>query len=142
MKYLRYIALLAVLAMPLAYSQAEVRVGVGIGVGPGYVAGPPVCSYGYYPDAPYGCAPYRYYGANWFANGVFIGAGPWYHGWGHPFYPRPYARGFVGGRFEGRGFQGRGYEGHAYGGHGPVVGRGFEARGPIAAARGGFRGRR
>lgn len=130
MKYLRYFALLALLALPLAYSQAEVRVGVGIGVG---VAGPPVCAYGYYPDYPYGCAPYGYYGPSWFANGIFIGAGPWYHGWGHPFYPRPYARGFVGGRFDGRGFYG----------HGPVR-RGFEARGPVARGgfHGGFRGRR
>ncbi len=61
MKYLRYVALLALLTLPLAYSQAEVRVGVGIGVG-GYVAGPPVCAYGYYPDYPYACAPYGYYG--------------------------------------------------------------------------------
>ncbi len=87
MKYLRYVALLALLAMPLAYSQAQVRVGVGIGVGPGYVAGPPVCSYGYYPDYPYACAPYGYYGPSWFANGIFIGAGPWFHGgWGHGYY--------------------------------------------------------
>ena len=57
MKYLRYVALLALLAMPLAYSQAQVRVGIGIG-GVGVVAGPPVCAYGYYPDAPYACAPY------------------------------------------------------------------------------------
>src|SRR5580704_10719158 len=130
MKYLRYVALLALLTLPMAYSQAEVRVGVGIGVG-GYVAGPPVCAYGYYPDAPYGCAPYGYYGPSWFAGGVFIGAGPWYHGYGHPFYPRPYARGYVG-RFEGRGFNG----------HAPVVGRGFEGRGPVAGNRGGggFRG--
>jgi len=121
MKYLRYVALIALLAMPLAYSQAAVNVGVGVGVG-GYVAGPPVCAYGYYPDYPYACAPSGYYGPNWFAGGVFIGAGPWYHGWGHPYYGRPYARGFYG--------------------HGPVVRRGFEARGPVAAFRGGFRGRR
>ena len=79
MKYLRYAALLALLALPLAYSQAQVRVGVGIGVG-GYVAGPPACSYGYYPDYPYACAPYGYWGPSYFANGVFIGAGPWFHG--------------------------------------------------------------
>jgi len=87
MKYLRHIALLGLLALPLAYSQAEVRVGVGIGFGPGYgyVAGPPVCAYGYYPDYPYTCAPYGYYGPSWFANGIFIGAGPWYHGWAHPY---------------------------------------------------------
>ena len=46
MKYLRYLALVGLLMLPLAYSQAQVRVGVGIGFGPGYVAGPPVCSYG------------------------------------------------------------------------------------------------
>jgi hypothetical protein len=124
MKYLRYVVLLALLAMPLAYSQAAVRVGVGIGVGVGggYVAGPPVCAYGYYPDYPYACAPYGYYGPSFFANGVFIGAGPWYHGWGHPYYGRAYGRGFVGPRFEGRG---------------RVVGRGFEGRGPVAVNRGG-----
>ncbi|MFZ1131097.1 MAG: hypothetical protein WBV31_17475 [Terriglobales bacterium] len=133
MKNLRYVALLALLAMPLAYSQAEVRVGVGIGVG-GYVAGPPVCAYGYYPDYPYGCAPYGYYGPSWFANGIFIGAGPWYHGWGRPYYGRDYGRGYARG-FEGRGFAGRGGEAR-----GRTVGRGFEGRGPVASNRGGFHG--
>jgi hypothetical protein len=38
------------------------------------------CPYGYYDTAPYGCAPYGYYGAEWFRAGVFIGAGPWFHG--------------------------------------------------------------
>jgi hypothetical protein len=122
MKYLRYVALLALLALPLAYSQAEVRVGVGFG---GYVAGPPVCTYGYYPDSPYACAPYGYYGPNWFANGIFIGAGPWYQSWGHPYY----------GRSSGRGFYGRGFYGR-----GPAVRRGFEGRGPVASSRGGSHG--
>jgi hypothetical protein len=27
-----------------------------------------------------GCAPYGYYGSEWFTGGVFIGAGPWFHG--------------------------------------------------------------
>ena len=130
MKYLRYVALLALLTLPVAYSQAGVRVGVGIGVG-GYVAGPPVCAYGYYPDYPYACAPYGYYGPSWFAGGVFIGAGPWYHGWGHPYYGRGYGRGYA------RGFAGRGPAGH-----GLAVRRGFAARGPVASNRGGFRGRR
>jgi hypothetical protein len=40
----------------------------------------PVCPYGYYEFAPYNCAPDGYYGPEWFAGGVFIGAGPWYHG--------------------------------------------------------------
>jgi hypothetical protein len=134
MKYLRYVALLALLALPLAYSQAEVRVGVGIGVG-GYAAGPPVCAYGYYPDYPYACAPYGYYGPSWYSGGVFIGAGPWYHGWGHPYYGRGYGRGYA--RGYGRGFAGRGPAGHGLAGR-----RGFEARGTVAGNRGGFRGRR
>jgi hypothetical protein len=144
MKYLRYVALLALLAMPLAYSQAAVvvragvGVGIGVGVGPGYVAGPPACAYGYYPDYPYACAPYGYYGPDYFSGGVFIGAGPWFHGWGHPYYGRPYARGFVGPRgFEGRGFAGRGFAGRGFEGHAPA-GRGF-AHGTVAS-RGGFHG--
>jgi hypothetical protein len=127
MKYLRYVVMIGLLAMPLAYAQATVGVGVGIGVGVGpVVAGAPVCAYGYYPDYPYACAPYGYYGPSWFAGGVFIGAGPWYRGWGHPYYP---ARGFVGRGFAGRGFEGRG-----------PVGRGFAARGPVGGSRGGFHG--
>ena len=105
MKYLRYLALLGLLALPLAYSQAEVRFGVGIGFGPGYVAGPPVCSYGYYSYYPYACAPYGFYGPSWFANGVFIGAGPWYHGYVRSYYGRPYY---------GRSYYGRSYYGRSY----------------------------
>ena len=129
MKYLRYVALLALLALPLAYSQAEVRIGVGFG---GYVAGPPVCAYGYYPDDPYACAPYGYYGPTWFANGIFIGAGPWYHSWGHSYYGRSYDRGFYGRGFEGRRFEENGREGR----------RGFEGRGRDRdeGNRGGFHG--
>lgn len=56
-----------------ATSQAQVSVGVNIGPAP-------VCPYGYYDYAPYQCAPYGYYGPEWFTSGVFIGAGPWYHG--------------------------------------------------------------
>jgi len=107
MRYLKYVTLLAVLMVPLAYSQAQVRIAVGVGVGPAYVAsGPPVCAYGYYGYYPYTCAPYGYYGPSYFVNGVFIGAGPWYH-WGHPawFWNRPlvvhrgyYARPYYGHR--------------------------------------------
>ena len=94
MRYMKYFALLAILMVPFAYSQAQVRVGIGIGVAPAYVAGPPVCSYGYYDYYPYACAPYGYYGAQYFVDGVFIGAGPWYH-WGHPagFWNRGWYRG-------------------------------------------------
>jgi hypothetical protein len=73
MRYLKYIALLAVLTVPFAYSQAQVRVGIGFGVGPAYVAGPPVCTYGYYNYYPYACAPYGYYGPDYFVDGLFVG---------------------------------------------------------------------
>src|ERR1700723_4482663 len=74
MRYMKYLALVAVLMLPLAYSQAQVAVGVGVGYGP------PACDYGYYGSYPYACAPYGYYGPDWFAGGLFIGAGPWFHG--------------------------------------------------------------
>jgi hypothetical protein len=40
----------------------------------------PTCPYGYYDYAPYDCAPYGYYGPEWFTGDVFLGAGPWLHG--------------------------------------------------------------
>src|SRR5271156_855254 len=52
---------------------AQVSVGVNIGAAP-------ECPYGYYDYAPYACAPYGYYGSEWFTGGVFIGAGPWFPG--------------------------------------------------------------
>jgi hypothetical protein len=70
------VALSAVAVAALSATNAapsQVSVGVGIGVAP-------VCPYGYFDYAPYDCAPYGYYGPDWFLNGLFIGAGPWYHG--------------------------------------------------------------
>jgi hypothetical protein len=61
------------LASVSAAPAANAQVSVGIGVAPG-------CPYGYYDYAPYNCAPYGYYGPEWFNGGVFIGAGPWFHG--------------------------------------------------------------
>lgn len=52
---------------------AEAQISVSIGAAP-------ACPYGYYDAAPYSCAPYGYYGPEWFNGGVFIGAGQWYHG--------------------------------------------------------------
>jgi hypothetical protein len=52
-------------------SEAQVSIGVGV---------EPACPYGYYDYAPYACAPYGYYGPEWFTGGIFIGAGPWFHG--------------------------------------------------------------
>jgi hypothetical protein len=90
MKNLRLLTLLGLcmLVAPLANAQ---RIGVAIGVGPAYVGPAPVCAYGYYDYYPYACAPYGYYGPGWFSGGVFIGAGPW----GHGFHGRP---GFYAGR--------------------------------------------
>ncbi len=56
-----------------AHAPAQVSVGVNIGAAP-------VCPYGYFDYAPYDCAPYGYYGPDWFVGGLFIGAGPWFHG--------------------------------------------------------------
>jgi len=145
MRYLKYVALLAILMVPFAYSQAQVRVGIGIGVAPGYVAGPPVCAYGYYDYYPYACAPYGYYGPQYFVDGLFVGVGPWYHwghpawfwnrggygrpGWGHGYYGRPgrvydrgYARGFARGEMHaGNAFQ----RGGSFHGGGEFHGGGF-----------------
>ena len=118
MRSLTYTVLLGVLLFAAARSaHAQVRVGVAIGAP---VVGPaPVCAYGYYGYYPYACAPYGYYGPSWFVNGVFIGAGPWYHGYwgphygghgyyGHGYYGRSFYRqeGFRGRFDHDRGFQG------------------------------------
>src|SRR5690348_7742588 len=85
------LALLLLLPFAAASANAQVSWGVSVGVGPAVVSpgyyydggyyGPPVCEWGYYPWYPYTCAPYGYYGPQWFYSGIFIGAGPWY-GWG------------------------------------------------------------
>jgi hypothetical protein len=54
---------------PKATAQVVVQIGVV-----------PDCPYGYYDAAPYDCAPYGYYGPEWFTGGIFIGAGQWFHG--------------------------------------------------------------
>jgi hypothetical protein len=84
-----------------AGSLAPAQISVGIGVGAA-----PVCPYGYFDYAPYDCAPYGYYGPDWFVGGVFLGAGPWFHGPAH-FY------GHVDNRYDPR----NGY-------HGPLPARG------------------
>jgi hypothetical protein len=80
---------------------APAQISVGIGVAPG-------CPYGYFDYAPYECSPYGYYGPDWFNGGVFIGAGPWFHG----------PRGFYG-HVDNR------YDPH-YGYRGPMPGRGAQ----------------
>jgi hypothetical protein len=61
------------LGLPATASKVEAQVGVDVTVAPD-------CPYGYYDVAPYACAPAGYYGPEWFSGGVFIGAGPWFHG--------------------------------------------------------------
>jgi hypothetical protein len=77
------------------------QIAVGVDVGPA-----PDCPYGYFDYAPYDCAPYGYYGPDWFSGGIFFGAGPWFHG------PRGFA-GHVDNRFDPH---------HGYAG--PLPGRG------------------
>src|ERR1700732_348349 len=100
-----YGKVLAFSALTLAFlsciSVAPAQVSVNIGVAP-------VCPYGYFDYPPYDCAPYGYYGPDWFTGGVFIGAGPWFHGH-RDFY------GHVDNRYDPR---------HGY--HGPMPARGAQ----------------
>src|SRR5579859_531685 len=61
------------LAGMTAKSNAQVSINVQIGA-------EPACPYGYFNYAPYQCAPFGYYGPQWFTSGVFFGAGPWFRG--------------------------------------------------------------
>lgn len=67
------LALAPLTASNAAPARAQVSVDIGVA---------PLCPYGYFDYAPYNCAPYGYYGPDWFTGGIFIGAGPWFHG--HP----------------------------------------------------------
>jgi hypothetical protein len=98
-KALSFSALAAVLLSSATLAPAQVSVNIGVA---------PVCPYGYFDYAPYNCAPYGYYGPDWFSGGVFIGAGPWFHG------PRGFY-GHVDNRYD---------PNHGY--HGPLPGRGAE----------------
>lgn len=66
-------AALALLLIPAPRANAQVTLGLSIGPAP-------ICPYGYFDYSPYNCAPYGYYGPEWFTGGVFIGAGPWFRG--------------------------------------------------------------
>lgn len=80
---------LFVATAPNATAQISVRIGEQ-----------PVCPYGYYEARPYRCAPDGYYGPEWFNGGIFIGAGPWYHGndhfYGHVDHHFDYRKGYRG----------------------------------------------
>jgi hypothetical protein len=72
-KSLAVLALTAALLAARPTAPAQIGVGIDIGVAP-------ICPYGYFDYAPYDCAPYGYYGPDWFVGGLFVGAGPWFHG--------------------------------------------------------------
>ncbi len=137
LKYLALLAIVGFILLPAPAAHAQISFGIQIGGGyPEPPPPPPGCPYGYYGYPPYDCAPSGYYSPEWFSNGVFIGAGPWYHrgwgdgdGWGH--HPEGWdrgrggwdhgrggwggGRGYVGGGFHGGG---GGYHGHGGGSHG------------------------
>ena len=75
MRMLKYFGLTTVAAGLLFAAANRAPAQVAVQIGP-----PPVCPYGYYEEPPYNCAPDGYYGPEWFSGGVFIGAGPWFHG--------------------------------------------------------------
>src|ERR1700733_12095403 len=95
MNKFNYFAIAAVAGFFLMVSapKMEAQVSVDVGVAPD-------CPYGYYDVPPYACAPYGYYGPEWFTGGVFIGAGPWYHGdehfVGHVDHNLDYRKGYKG----------------------------------------------
>jgi len=75
MRAFSFLALAAVAAISFTANPQKAQAQVAIEIGAA-----PVCPYGYYDTAPYGCAAYGYYGPQWFTGGIFIGAGPWFHG--------------------------------------------------------------
>jgi len=101
MQRLKYLGMLVAVVAVLGASgnRASAQVSVTIGA-------PPVCPYGYYEVPPYRCAPDGYYGPEWFSGGVFIGAGPWFHGperfYGHVDHHLDFREGYHG-RFPERG---------------------------------------
>ena len=73
----RFSSVIALAAVALSGVATTPRAEAGISIN---IGAEPVCPYGYYDYPPYACAPYGYYGPEWFSGGVFIGAGPWFHG--------------------------------------------------------------
>jgi hypothetical protein len=83
----KLLALTVVAGLCFVANAPKTEAQISVNIGPA-----PVCPYGYYEVPPYQCAPYGYYGPEWFTGGVFIGAGPWFHG-------RPEFRGHIDNRF-------------------------------------------
>jgi len=95
MQKLKCFGLIALAAGLLFAAANQAPAQVAVQIGP-----PPVCPYGYYEVPPYNCAPDGYYGPEWFQGGVFIGAGPWFHGpanfYGHVDHHFDYRHGYHG----------------------------------------------
>ena len=77
MNRFKYFAIAVVAGICLTVTAPNMKAQVSVGVD---IGAPPACPYGYFDTTPYGCAPYGYYGPEWFTDGVFVGAGPWFHG--------------------------------------------------------------
>jgi hypothetical protein len=75
LKSLAFFALTVALMTGVSTAPGQVSVSIGV---------EPVCPYGYFDYTPYACAPYGYYGPDFFVGGVFIGSGPWFHGYKGP----------------------------------------------------------
>jgi hypothetical protein len=75
MQGIKSFTLAAVAGLCFAVSAPKVPAQISVEIGAA-----PECPYGYFEAAPYGCAPYGYYGPSWFKGGTFVGAGPWFHG--------------------------------------------------------------
>jgi len=150
MRLVKSFLLLSLLCLFGASSaHAPAQIGIGVNIGP-----EPYCPYGYFDYAPYDCAPYGYYGPDWFNGGIFIGAGPWFHG-PHGFYghvdnrydPNNGYRGPLPGRGEHpfNGFRGNeardggGHVGHANHDAGGEHSPGFSGGGHAGGGRGGHR---
>jgi hypothetical protein len=95
MKILNTLGFMAMSAGFLLAPTQKVAAQVAVNIGE-----PPVCPYGYYEDPPYNCAPDGYYGPEWFSGGIFIGAGPWFHGpehfYGHVDHNLDFRKGYHG----------------------------------------------
>ncbi len=80
---------LVMMTSPKAPAQISVNIGDA-----------PNCPYGYYEVPPYNCAPDGYYGPEWYTGGIFVGAGPWFHGpdhfYGHVDHRLDYRHGYRG----------------------------------------------
>jgi hypothetical protein len=113
-KFLSLAAAVAVIGFIAAAPQAQAQIDVDTPL-------EPMCPYGYYDYAPYACAPYGYYGPEWFTGGLFLGAGPWLHG--HEGFRGSEDHRFDASRGDGRDhagameYHGGGHEGGFEGGH-------------------------